>query len=239
MPSTSRSNFIGSSFVRYSWPSKVLLALGCLFFPNASQACMCGEEPSLSQRIEQYDAVFIGVLKNIQPFDSLYAANIGWIPSDFLSYFNLKVLRYNKGLLYSSNSVSVFDAYMSSCGGFLNSARIGDTLLIFAGLVGSSGICFLEGDLCTPWKFVTQFDTKDKPSSARHKLSKEELAFINDLKQWKPVYPLQNSPEEIKIVAKPEISWWNFEHIVLSTSLVLNISFLFYFIKTQRSHENL
>lgn len=137
-------------------------------------------------------------------------------------------------MVYASNYVSVFDAYMSSCGGFLNSARIGDTLLVFAGSVGGNGIFFLEGNLCTPWKFVTQLESKDRPSGARHRLSKEELAFINYQKQWKPVYPLKISPEEIKIVEKPEISWWDFEHIALSASLLLNLAFLFHFIKTPK-----
>lgn len=221
-----------SSSGSYSWPAKVLLVLGCLFFFNTSQACICWDQPPLPESIQAYDAIFIGVLEDIHSFDSLYPANYGRLPS--YHYVNFKVIRYNKGLNDGSDYVSAFDDYMSSCSGFLSSARIGDTLLVFADFIEGYTIRFLRGNQCTRWAFISQVDLQDRKAGKTRLLDESELAFVNDSTQWKVVYPKQIFSRNIKEAPLTKNSW-NFEFSILSVSILLNLAFLFYFIKTPKN----
>ena len=226
MPTSSYSNL-----VLYSWSVKAFLVLGYLFFPKASQACICWDQPLLPERIQAYDAVFIGVLEDIHSFDSLYPANYGRLPS--YHYANFKVIRYNKGLNDRSDYVSAFDDYMSDCSGFLNSARIGDTLLVFADYIEGYTIKFLKGNQCTRWAFVSNVDLNERKTGKTRLLDESERAFVNDITQWKMVYPKQIYSRNIKAAPLTK-SIWKFEYIILSVSILLNFAFLFHFIKTSK-----
>jgi len=189
------------------------------------------DHPPLPERIQTYDAIFIGVLEDIHSFDSLYPANYGRLPSYY--YANFKVIRYNKGLTDGSDYVSAFDDYMSSCSGFLRSARIGDTLLVFANYIEGYTIRFLKGNQCTRWAHISQVDLEDRKTGKTRLLDESERSFVNDSTQWKLVYPKQVYSRNIK-EAPVTKNRWKFEYIILSFSILLNFSFLFYYIKNPK-----
>ncbi len=94
-------------------------------------ACGCGGPINeLSVDIDSSDAIFIGVITEINEEHNFYLADqIG----NGLKYINFDVYRSNKGLNKAQLKVSVFD-YMSntSCEGLTYGKQIGDTILVFA-----------------------------------------------------------------------------------------------------------
>lgn len=193
----------------------VFLVLSTLLMTDYLHACICLGITDAKVNLQNYPVVFIGVFTQIVHSDSLFHADYG--STMVQRYYNFKVLKSCKGLNSPADYVSVFPDLGSSCAGGLKYATLGDTVLIFANIIGFLSTRFLGVDQCTPYAILTK-DLKDpylKPNES-------ELELINNTTIWR--YPDFNNITPKKSQKKPAQYDWSY--IALGFSVIFNLFFL-------------
>ncbi len=211
----------------------IFIFLLSMFGARAGQACIC-MGMGLEYCLKNDDAIFIGVLTGIVRMDSLYMADEGSTDGR-VAYFNFKVIKYYKGLEENSDYVSVFD-HRPNCGGYCNGIRLGDTMLLFASIIGNpyEGK-FLVGSQChryaklsveipPPDSFWEAARNRPDPNDYYQEFSglvpnEEEVQFLQDSTViWKTPYIKEKRAPEQKPPPKPLLP----QNWPLLASLLLN-----------------
>ena len=207
----------------------IFLVVG-VSIPKQVYACLCGQPDPLAKNLEYNSAVFVGVLVNMPVLDSLYSSREGRQFFYQQKHFNLRVIKYHKGLGSGSDYVTVFD--QNSIAGFLRTVVVGDTILVFANHHGD----FLEGNMCNRWAFISTPKIKmESKFDSLYLINAEERQFTHDTSLWKaPVNKDELFLPQTPIVEVPNqvLSW---EQKLLIISLLVNVGLFVFHIVSRYS----
>ncbi len=209
-----RKNILRRRFCKQALMPFLIIIASLL--PHMGRACICWGERNAVINRKNCDVACVCVLTQIVRSDSLFTTRTGTFIVQ--PYYNFKVLRYCKGLAPSSDFVSIFPDIGSSCAGGLKRVTIGDTILLFASLLGEYSTQFLAVDQCTPFAILTNRDLEIpylKPNES-------ELRLMNDTTIWH--YPAFNNLKPIKKEKKEARIDWK------GLALIISLTFNFFFL---------
>lgn len=174
-----------------------------------------------------YDAIFVGVLEQVNPGDNLFTVSNGIEANT--PFWNLKVLRFHKGLSGVNGYVTVFDDVGSNCSGFLTQFKVGDTILVFAHYLVNIPWChnFLWGSRCSK-KY--QLPLKEPAKEDGWYWEKWNIlnTFLSDEQQWKTPdhYPTYKHPGPTP--SSEGANPWTKLQWALVLSVLMNVALLFF-----------
>lgn len=217
-------------------------ALLTLFFVSPSFACGCDGGSiymPFQKRYERADAVLLGILREQSTLTNLYPPGHG--RNQRIKYFTFHLLKYSKYSKPCGDIVTLFDSGTdSSCEGFLEACKIGDTVLVYCrvGETYITGSPVFHGNMCEPYSIIPSIAPG---KNVQMKVTTEELGFIGDESKWKsPLFQVkrfgasQNQPYTdipIPSILVPCLDKW------LIVSAILN-AFLIFLLLRKKNKRN-
>lgn len=218
-------------------PLLVVAILVAQYLPANANDCYPTSE--FAKRLAEGDAIFVGVAKDIVELAEYLPE--GTAVKRRVFYFS--VIRAEKKSNIQQAFLTVTEFAVGGCGVFLPCVGIGDTVLVYARSdkeEGAYGMCH------------TPFSILSKPIQFEHGTQvrfpgylKEEVAFLNDSSRWytpkgdpnpSPLFGTakklitsnwNSEPEAPQTAPKKNATGTSWLYIVLASSLLLNLLFLF------------
>lgn len=218
-------------------PLLVVAILVAQYIPATANYCYPTSE--FAERLAHGDAIFVGVAKDIVELAEYFPEGAAVRRRVF--YFS--VIKAEKKSNIQQAFLTVTEFAVGGCGTFLPYVGIGDTVLVYARSDKEEGV---YGMCHTPFSILS------KPIQFEHGTQvcfpgylKEELAFLGDSSRWYTLKGDPNSsprlgtarklkttalnvePEAPQTAPKKNATGTSWLYIVLASSLLLNLLFLF------------
>lgn len=222
-------------------PLLVVASLAAQYIPATANYCYPTSE--FVERLAHGDAIFVGVAKDIVELAEYFPEG----PAVRRRVFYFSVIKAEKKSNIQQAFLTVTEFAVGGCGTLLPYVGIGDTVLVYARSDKKEGV---YGMCDTPFSILS------KPIQFEHGTQvcfpgylKEEIAFLGDSSRWytpkgdsnpSPLFGTakklttsnwNSEPEASQTAPKKNATGTSWLYIVLASSLLLNLLFLFQSLK--------